>query len=60
MQIAPGQQAPDFSLYDSDKNKITLSDLKGHNVIAALFSCCLYRNMYKRTLFCKRQHWLVQ
>ena len=28
MKIKPGQQAPDFSLYDSDKNKITLSDLK--------------------------------
>ena len=37
MQIAPGQQAPDFSLYDSDKNKITLSDLKGHNVLLLFF-----------------------
>lgn len=37
MKIKPGQQAPDFSLYDSDKNKITLSDLKGHNVLLLFF-----------------------
>jgi len=37
MKIIPGQQAPDFSLYDSDKNKITLSDLKGHNVLLLFF-----------------------
>jgi peroxiredoxin len=38
MKIKPGQQAPDFSLYDSDKNKITLSDLIGHNVLLLFFS----------------------
>ncbi|HEV8507918.1 MAG TPA: redoxin domain-containing protein [Chitinophagaceae bacterium] len=37
MKIIPGQQAPNFSLYDSDKNKITLSDLKGHNVLLLFF-----------------------
>jgi len=37
MKIKPGQQAPSFSLYDSDKNKITLSDLKGHNVLLLFF-----------------------
>ena len=37
MKIKPGKQAPDFSLYDSDKNKITLSDLKGHNVLLLFF-----------------------
>lgn len=37
MTIKAGQQAPDFSLYDSDKNKITLSDLKGHNVLLLFF-----------------------
>lgn len=37
MKIKQGQQAPDFSLYDSDKNKITLSDLKGHNVLLLFF-----------------------
>jgi len=37
MKINPGQQAPDFSLYDSDKHKITLSELKGHNVLVLFF-----------------------
>ena len=37
MKLNPGQQAPDFSLYDSDKNKVTLSDLKGHNVLLLFF-----------------------
>ena len=37
MKIQQGQQAPDFSLYDSDKNKITLSDLKGHSVLLLFF-----------------------
>jgi peroxiredoxin len=37
MKIKPGQQAPDFSLYDSDKNKITLSDLKSHNILLLFF-----------------------
>lgn len=37
MKLIPGQQAPDFSLYDSDKNKVTLSDLKGHNVLLLFF-----------------------
>ncbi len=37
MKIKPGQQAPSFSLYDSDKNKITFSDLKGHNVLLLFF-----------------------
>ena len=37
MKIKPGQQAPDFSLYDSEKNKITLSDIKGHNILLLFF-----------------------
>jgi len=37
MKIKKGQPAPDFSLYDSDKNKITLSDLKGHSVLLLFF-----------------------
>ena len=32
-----GQPAPDFSLFDSEKNKVTLSDLKGHNVLILFF-----------------------
>ena len=37
MALKPGDTAPDFSLYDSAKNKVTLSDLKGHNVLLLFF-----------------------
>jgi peroxiredoxin len=37
MKIEPGQPAPDFTLYDSAKNKITLSDQRGHNVLLLFF-----------------------
>lgn len=37
MKIEIGQEAPDFILYDSAKNKVTLSDLKGHNVLLLFF-----------------------
>ena len=37
MNIEIGQPAPDFTLYDSAKNKITLSDLKGQNVLLLFF-----------------------
>jgi len=37
MNIKIGQPAPDFTLYDSTKNKITLSDLKGQNVLLLFF-----------------------
>jgi peroxiredoxin len=37
MKIKQGQPAPDFSLYDSDKNKITLSESKGQNVVLLFF-----------------------
>lgn len=36
-KIVIGQQAPDFSLYDSDKKKVSLSDLKGKNVLILFF-----------------------
>jgi peroxiredoxin len=32
-----GDPAPDFSLYDSAKNKVTLSELKGQNVLLLFF-----------------------
>lgn len=32
-----GQQAPNFSLFDSDKNKVSLSDQKGSNVVVLFF-----------------------
>lgn len=37
MPIQIGQQAPDFSLYNSDKQKVSLSDLKGSNVLLLFF-----------------------
>lgn len=37
MTLQPGQAAPDFSLYDSDKNKVSLSALKGQNVLLLFF-----------------------
>lgn len=37
MKIEVGQQAPDFALYDSDKNKVVLSEQKGKNVVLLFF-----------------------
>ena len=37
MSIAIGQTAPDFTLYDSEKNKVTLSELKGQPVLLLFF-----------------------
>ena len=37
MNIEIGQPAPDFTLYDSTKNKITLSNMKGQNVLLLFF-----------------------
>lgn len=37
MKIEVGQPAPDFSLYDSTKTKISLSELKGQNVLLLFF-----------------------
>ena len=37
MKIEIGQAAPGFTLYDSTKNKVTLSDLKGQNVLLLFF-----------------------
>jgi peroxiredoxin len=35
--IQIGQQAPDFTLFDSDKQKVALNDLKGKNVLLLFF-----------------------
>ena len=35
--IQIGDQAPDFTLYDSDKNKVNLSEQKGSNVLLLFF-----------------------
>jgi len=37
MQLHPGDEAPDFSLYDSDKNKVSLSEFRGKNVLLLFF-----------------------
>jgi glutaredoxin-dependent peroxiredoxin len=37
MKIEAGQSAPDFTLYASDKTQITLSQLKGQNVLLLFF-----------------------
>lgn len=37
MSIQVGQQAPDFSLYNTEKNKVSLSDFKGKNVLLLFF-----------------------
>ncbi len=35
--LQPGTPAPDFTLFDTDKKKITLSELKGKNVLLLFF-----------------------
>ena len=37
MKLEPGQLAPDFTLYDSSKNKVTLSDFRGQSVLLLFF-----------------------
>lgn len=37
MSIQKGQQAPDFSLFNTEKQKVSLSELKGKNVLVLFF-----------------------
>jgi len=37
MAIQNGQQAPDFTLFDTDRQEVSLSGLKGKNVVLAFF-----------------------
>jgi peroxiredoxin len=37
MSIQKGQQAPDFSLFNSEKNKVALADYKGKNLVILFF-----------------------
>jgi len=37
MTIKAGQKAPEFSLYDSDKKKVSLSEFRGQNVLLLFF-----------------------
>jgi len=35
--IQPGQEAPDFTLYNTEKQKVTLRDYRGRNVLLLFF-----------------------
>ena len=37
MPAEVGQQAPDFTLYDTDRKQRSLSEFKGKNVVLAFF-----------------------
>lgn len=37
MSLEIGQSAPEFTLHDSDKNKVSLSDFRGKNVLLLFF-----------------------
>jgi peroxiredoxin len=37
MALSKGTNAPDFTLYDSEKNKVSLHDFKGKNVVLLFF-----------------------
>jgi peroxiredoxin len=37
MALQIGDRAPDFTLFDTEKNQLTLSDLKGKNVLLLFF-----------------------
>ena len=37
MTVTIGSKAPDFSLFDSDKNKVILSDFTGKNILLLFF-----------------------
>lgn len=37
MALQIGQQAPAFTLYDSEKNKVSLADFKGKNILLLFF-----------------------
>lgn len=37
MTLKPGDKAPDFTLYSSDKQPVTLSDYHGSNVVLLFF-----------------------
>lgn len=37
MKIKAGEEAPGFTLFDSDKNKVSLQDLRGSNVLLLFF-----------------------
>ena len=44
MKIETGTKAPKFSLYNSEKNKVSLSDYNGKNVLLLFFPLCGVRD----------------
>ena len=40
MKIEVGSIAPDFSLYSSDKEKVSLGDYKANNILLLFFRVC--------------------
>jgi glutaredoxin-dependent peroxiredoxin len=55
MSLQSGQQAPDFTLYDSEKNQVTLSQLKGENVLLLFFPLA-FTSVCTRELCSIRDH----
>lgn len=47
MKIEVGQQAPDFTLHNSEKDKVSLNDLKGKNVLLLFFPQAFTRTCTK-------------
>jgi peroxiredoxin len=47
MPIQTAQQAPDFTLFDTEKNKVSLADQKGSNVVLLFFPFGIYQYLYK-------------
>ena len=37
MSLSPGQPAPNFTLYDTEKNPVTLTDYKGKKIVLLFF-----------------------
>lgn len=55
MDIKQGQQAPDFTLYDTEKNKVSLYDLKGKNVLLLFFPLA-FTSVCTKELCCVRDN----
>ncbi|MEJ7610799.1 MAG: redoxin domain-containing protein [Ferruginibacter sp.] len=45
MPVTVGQTAPDFTLFDSEKNKVTLSDFRGKKNVLLLFFPLAYTSV---------------
>ena len=51
MKIEVGQNAPDFTLYDSGKKQVTLSEQKGENVLLLFFPLAFTSTCTKELCF---------